>query len=109
MKIIKFEPKLSIYAEEIENLDYIKFDAEPHLVQVLSEPMLVLSKRGYQPIVRIMHKKKKTEYLMFISAVSLSQQLENLRIKNNGQFTGLEFWIRKESYDKKSQYILEEY
>lgn len=45
---------------------------------------------------------------MFISARSLATQLEILRDSNGGVFMGLEFWIRKASYEKTSLYILEE-
>lgn len=95
--------------QSVKDLPYLSIDADPILVQILSEPYLVCTKRGYQPIVKVILSKKKTIHLMFIAASSLTRQLEDLRLQNNGLFTGLEFWVRKESYKQMASYILEPY
>ena len=87
--------------------DYMRVDAEPKLLQITSEPYVIFTKRGYQPVVNVLEKKRKMNLILFISPVTLTRQLEPLREENNGQFIGLEFWIRKESYEKTSSYILE--
>lgn len=107
MNIIRIASHSSTNVEGIENLNVLKIDAEPQLIQILSEPCLTFTRRGYQPIVRVMHKKTKREYILFISSRSLAEQVEQMRVENNGQFTGLEFWIRKTSYDRMAPYVVE--
>ena len=50
--------------------------------------------------------KKNRNYTMFISAKSLAQEIEKQREDNDGKIIGLEFWINKESDDRKSKYII---
>ena len=95
MEIIFLDNANNKNLEGLENLSMLKVDAEPQLIQILSEPCLLVTTRGYQPVVRVMVCKRKQEYMMYISAVSLAQQIERLRLENNGQFTGLQFWIKK--------------
>ena len=47
--------------------------------------------------------------MLFLSAKSLSNGVESIRISNGGYIVGIEFWVKKESYEKKSPYIVEEY
>jgi len=88
--------------------EYLKIDVEPRRVQIISEPYVIYTKRGYQPVVDVIDTKNKREYNLFISAKSLSERLEMLKSENNGRFRGLEFWIRKQSYERTAPYILEE-
>ena len=83
-------------------------DPEPQYVQIVSEPYVVFTRRGYQPVVDVVPRKSKKPLPMRISATSLSNQLEIMRNENEGIFMGLEFWIRKASYERTSLYILEE-
>lgn len=107
MNIILLASDSNSNIDGIEQLGFLKIDAEPQLVQILSEPCLAFTSRGYQPIVRVMLKKIKQEYILFISSKTLAEQIETMRVENNNQFTGLEFWIRKASYEKTAPYIIE--
>jgi len=107
MKIILLESDYSKCLEGIEELKFLKIDAEPKRIQILSEPFLILTRIGYQPAVRIKIKKTKQDFVLFISPKTLSIQLEDLRMENNSQFVGLEFWIRKESYERTAPYIID--
>lgn len=89
-------------------LDYLKVDPEPKFIQIVSEPYVIFHSRRYQPVVDIVERKSKRKLVLFIRPVTLSMQLNNLQQENNGQIIGLEFWIRKESYEKKSKYVLEQ-
>ena len=88
--------------------DQLKVDAEPKYVQIVSEPYIVLNRWGYAPVLDVIERKTKATWTLFISAATLSHQLELLKEENGGNFSGLEFWIRRESYDKRAPYILEQ-
>ena len=62
--------------------------------------------KGYAPIVTVKVDKTGLDYILYISAKSLTEQLEPLRKNNGDQFTGLKFSIRKESEDKMAKYEL---
>lgn len=78
--------------DTIHAITSVKIDAEPILVQVLSEPYIIFASRGYQVIVPVLIKKTRAIRALYLSATSLAKQLEILRRENHGQFTGLEFW-----------------
>jgi len=75
---------------------------------ITSEPYVVFTKRGYQPAVDIIDTKTKKEFFLYIGAKSLAVPLETLRQENDGNFKGLEFWVRKESNDRMARYVIEE-
>lgn len=83
-------------------------DTEPVRLQVLSEPYVVYTKRGYQPALDVFVRKQKRTYTLFIAAKSLTESLEHLRSGNGGRLSGLEFWIRKIGFERTSQYELSE-
>ena len=83
-------------------------DIEPKLLVVISEAYVIYTVRGYQPVVDVMDRKTKREYFLFISAVSITKPLEQLRNENGGKHKGLEFWIYKEGPDRSAKYILED-
>jgi hypothetical protein len=74
-----------------------------HLV-VLDEPDVVLTFKGYAPVLPVRQKLNGLEYILYISAKSLGESLEELRVANDGKFTGLEIEIRKMSTDKFAKY-----
>jgi hypothetical protein len=86
----------------------LKIDIEPRRILITSEPFVLYTPFGYQPVVEVLEVKTKRTYLLSIAARSLSQPLEQFRIENNGYMTGVEVWIRKKSTDRKSPYIVED-
>jgi hypothetical protein len=67
---------------------------------------VALTFKGYAPVLPVKVNKTGLDYLLYISARSLAEQLEPLRKKNIGSFAGLTFSIRKESDDKYAAYEL---
>lgn len=61
---------------------------------------------GYAPVLPVRKTTTGQDYILYISAKSLTEQLEPLRKNNGDQFTGLKFSIRKESEDKMAKYEL---
>ncbi len=86
----------------------LKVDVEPLRLLVTSEPYVVYTVRGYQPVVNVIERKSRREYFLYISAQSISRSLEQLKVENGDRMLGLEFWLRKEGPEKTSKYVLEE-
>jgi hypothetical protein len=86
----------------------LKVDIEPRRILITSEPFVLYTPFGYQPVIEVLELKTKRTYLLFIAARSLSKPLEQFRVENDGNMTGVEVWIRKEGTDKKSPYIVED-
>jgi len=87
---------------------YLKVGTEPLLLRITSEPYVIYTSRGYAPVVDVADCKTSEVFTMFISAASIARKLESLRRANDNSFTGLEFWIRKESNDRMAPYVLEQ-
>ena len=76
-------------------------------LEIVSEPDVVLSYRGYAPTLRVRNSRTSLEYLLYISARSLAEPLETLRKNNAGIFKGIRFRIRKESMEQMAKYEIE--
>ncbi len=75
----------------------------------MSEPYVVYCSFGYQAAVDVWHVKKKRMMRLFLSARTLAKQLEEIRRFNElDAFSGIEFWINKESDERRSGYVLSE-
>lgn len=88
--------------------EQLKIDIEPLRVLITSEPYVIYTVRGYQAVVDVFEKRKKREYYMFVTARSIADPIENLRVSNSGRLTGIEVWIRKSGSEKTAKYIVEE-
>ena len=76
-------------------------------LEIISEPDVILTVRGYAPILRIRKSKTDVEYFLYVSAKSMAEPLEELRKNNGGIFSGIRLRIRKESMDRMSKYKIE--
>ncbi len=77
-------------------------------LEVVAEVDVVLTYKGYAPVLHVQKLNNELGYILYISARSLGQPLEALRQSNNGLFKGLRFRVRKESADQMSKYEVEE-
>ncbi len=76
-------------------------------LEIVSEPDVILTFRGYTPILRVRKVRTGVEYQLYISAKSLAEPLEELRKSNVGTFKGIRFRIRKESMKQMAKYEIE--
>lgn len=77
-------------------------------LEIVSESDVILGFRGgYSPILKIRKSRTGVEYILYISAKSLAEPLEELRKNNGGVFKGIHLRIRKESMEKTSKYEIE--
>ena len=75
-------------------------------IEVLSEPYVIYSTRGYAPVIDVRVEAKKITQILYISARSLATPLEEMRLDNNGLCKGLRFEIRKSSDARTATYEL---
>ena len=83
----------------------LKVGPNPVDVEIVSEPYVVMSFRGYAPVVDVMGPDGKQ--ILFISSKSISQGLDPLVQENGTKFQGLKLRLRKESEDRMAAYIVE--
>ena len=76
-------------------------------LEIISEPDVVLTFKGYAPILRVRKISNDLEYMLYISAKSLGEPLEMLRKNNVGIFKGIQFRIRKEGMDQIAKFEIE--
>src|SRR5262245_49257759 len=76
-------------------------------VEVIAEPLVRLSIKGYTPILPVKVAKTGLTYVLYMGAKSFAEGLEPLRKQNNGAFKGLRFRIKKESSEQFSPYRIE--
>ena len=93
----------------VEIKNNLKFDSNQKQIVFTSEPYVIYSEYlAYQPVINAKVDFEEIEYLIYLSAKSLSRQLEPIVKKNGNKFTGIELIIFKESDDRRSKYIVEE-
>ena len=76
-------------------------------LEVLGEPFVELTMRGYAPLLPVRNMATDEEGKLYISASSLARKIEPLRLENDGNFAGLKFKVRKESAERTASYELE--
>jgi hypothetical protein len=72
---------------------------------VVSEPFVVMSIRGYAPVVDV--RTPEGDFILYISSKSISEGLDPLVQANGGKFAGLKLRLRKETEDRMAPYIVE--
>ena len=83
---------------------FLKVGIEWIELEIVSEPDVVLTFKGYVPILQVREISTGSEYRFYISAKSLAEPLEKLRRNNGGIFTGIHFSVRKESINQMAKY-----
>ena len=92
---------------EIEQLAQFKAGTGWVELEVIAEPTLILTVRGYAPVLRVKQTHNGLEYLLYISAKSLAAPLEACRKSNNNLFAGITFRLKKESKERSAKYEFE--
>ena len=105
--VFKYHVIDTLKRDENEKLEYLIISTEPIVVEIHSEPKVVMTYRGYAPVVEVLVEGESQKRLMYINSKSISTTLENLRTENGGKFTGIKIRIRKESNDKFAKYIID--
>lgn len=77
-------------------------------LEIISEPNVVLTYKGYAPVLRVRKLRTNVEFILYISAKSLAEPLEKLREDNDYLFNGIKFKVRKENSTPMAKYEVEE-
>lgn len=83
----------------------LKVGTEWVAVEIVSEPYVVMTVRGFAPVVDV--KTPGGEFILYISSKSMSDGLVPFLERTDGKFNGLKFRVKKESEDKMARYIVE--
>ncbi len=75
-------------------------------VEIVSEPEVAVTRRGYAPILRVRVLRSGLPHYLFISPISLTEQLERIRAAR-GRLAGTRIKLSKKSEDQYSPYVLE--
>ncbi len=84
----------------------LKVTEDPVVLEILTEPYVVKTRRGYAPVVDV-RTDAGEEKTLFISPVSLTEGIEVLRQRNGDEFSGIKMRVFKESEDKFAKYVVE--
>lgn len=77
-------------------------------LEIISEPNVILTYKGYAPILRVRKLRTNVEFILYISAKSLAEPLEELRENNAYLFKGIKFQVRKKNNAPMAKYEVEE-
>ena len=83
----------------------LKVGTEWVSVEILSEPYVVMTIRGYAPVVDV--KAPTGDHILYISSKSMSDGLASMVEASGNKFKGLKFRVKKESEDKMARYVVE--
>lgn len=86
---------------------FLKVGVEWIELEIISEADVALTTFGYTPFLKVREIRTGVEYRFYISAKSLAEPLEELRINNNATFKGIQFRVCKDSIDRTAKYKVE--
>jgi len=92
---------------EEKKREFIRFGVDDVVVEIVSEPFVVNTFRGFAPVVDVKVEGEEGIKTMYISAKSLADSLTPAVDENGAKFTGLKLKIKKESADSRARYIVE--
>ncbi|MEZ7893490.1 MAG: hypothetical protein QMC67_17275 [Candidatus Wallbacteria bacterium] len=90
-----------------EKLQTFKCTTDFVTLKIVSEPYVVLTARGYAPVVDVENLADNVKYIFYIQALSVAKILEEFKKENEDKFTGISIKVKKESTDKFAPYIIE--
>ena len=77
-------------------------------VEVVSEVDVVMSYRGYAPVLLVRIIQSGVVKQLYISAKSIALPLEQFRAANDNRFQGLRLRLRKEGAETTAKYVVEQ-
>ena len=92
---------------EQKKREFIRFGVDEVVVEIVSEPFVVNTFRGFAPVVEVKEEGEEEIKSMYISAKSLADSLTPMVDENGSKFTGLKLKIKRESTDNRAPYIVE--
>jgi len=87
--------------------DRLKVDSMPIKLRIESEPYAVFVGRQFVAAIDVYDVKRKREFYLIISPMSLSQEIKSLIESEPNGIVDSEIWVSKESDDKFAKYCVE--
>jgi hypothetical protein len=87
-------------------MSQIRVTEASQLLEIKSEPYVIFSRRGYQPVIDVENVHTGQTGYLVITAQSLSDPLHEFAEGNDGNLTGIVIIVRKESKDRMSPYVV---
>ena len=87
-------------------MDQVRIGEDTQLLQIISEPYVIYGRRGYQPVINVENLQSGAAGYLVLSALSLSESINQLVVANNGVFIGLNILIKKASRDRMAPYVV---
>jgi len=87
-------------------MDQVRIGEDTQLLQIISEPYVIYGRRGYQPVINVENLQSGVAGYLVLSALSLSESINQLVVANNGVFVGLNILIKKASRDRMAPYVV---
>jgi len=75
-------------------------------LEILSDPFVIFTRRGYAPVIEVKVLRSGLPQVLFVSAVSLSEQLEKIK-EERGSLVGARVRIRKQDASQFAPYEVE--
>ena len=97
----------AILGVDLVELQHVRVGLNWVDIQVLTDPFVVFRRDRYLPVVLVEELGTEAKYLLFVSAVSLSQCIESIRMRN-GTLVGVNLRLRKKGEDRFAAYDVEE-
>ena len=89
-----------------EGLKPFRADTVGACVELIGEPEIVYTRRGFAPVVEIRDEKTREKFVMFLSSKSLAEGVQKLLEANKNLFSGIRIHVKKESDDRYAQYVI---
>ena len=84
----------------------LKIDTRPVKLRIESEPYVIFMGRAFIPVIDVYEVRKRREYILLISAQSISIPLKQWQ-DHEKSLVHIEFWINKASEERSAKYELE--
>ena len=84
----------------------LKIDTRPVKLRIESEPYVIFMGRAFVPVIDVYEVRKRREYILLISAQSISIPLKQWQDYEKS-LVHIEFWINKASEERSAKYELE--
>ena len=83
----------------------LKIDTRPVKLRIESEPYVIFMGRAFVPVIDVYEVRKRREYILLISAQSISIPLKQW-LDYEKSLVHIEFWINKASEERSAKYEL---
>jgi hypothetical protein len=86
--------------------EVLKIGTQLTVIRLIGEPFVVYTKFGYQPAIECERIYAGTKHTLRLGAVTLADEIESRRRKNEGECNDLMLGLKREDESKRARYIV---